>query len=43
MKGTLEEMKNINIIEPMITIKSTMSDENIAQMKKMADALWGTF
>ena len=43
MKGTLEEMKNINIIEPMITIKSTMSDENIAQMKEMADVLLGTF
>ena len=39
MKGTLEEMKNINIIEPMITIKSTMSDENIAQMKEMADKI----
>ena len=43
MKGTLEEMKNINIIEPMITIKSTMSDENIAQMKEIADVLLGTF
>ena len=43
MKGTLEEMKNINIIEPIITIKSTMSDENIAQMKEMADVLLGTF
>ena len=43
MKGTLEEMKNINIIEPMITIKSTMSDENIAQMKEMTDVLLGTF
>ena len=31
--------KNINIIEPMITIKSTMSDENIAQMKEMADKI----
>ena len=39
MKGTLEEMKNINIIEPMITIKSTMSDENIAQMEEMADKI----
>ena len=39
MKGTLEEMKNIHIIEPMITIKSTMSDENIAQMEEMADKI----
>ncbi len=43
MKGTLEEMKNIHIIEPMITIKSTMSQENIAQMEEMADVLLGTF
>ena len=39
MKEILEEMKNINIIEPMITIKSTMSDENIAQMEEMADKI----
>ena len=37
MKNMLQEMKDINIIEPVITIKSTMSDENIAQMEKMAD------
>ena len=43
MKGTLEEMKNINIIEPMITIKSTMSDENMQQMEEMADVLLETF
>ncbi len=43
MKGTLEEMKNIHIIEPIITIKSTMSDENISQMEEMADVLLGTF
>ena len=43
MKGTLEEMKNIHIIEPIITIKSTMSQENIAQMEEMADVLLGTF
>ena len=39
MKNTLEEMKNIHIIEPIITIKSTMSDENIAQMEEMADKI----
>ena len=37
MKGTLEEMKNINMIEPIITIKSTMSNENISQMEEMAE------
>ncbi len=39
MKATLEEMKNINTIEPIITIKSTMSDENISQMEEMADKI----
>ena len=39
MKGILEEMKNINIIEPMITIKSTMSDENISQMEELANKI----
>ncbi len=39
MKATLEEMKNINMIEPIITIKSTMSDENISQMEEMADKI----
>ena len=33
MKKTLEEMKNIEIIEPIITIKSRMNEENIEQMK----------
>lgn len=36
MKKILEEMKNIEIIEPVITIKSTMKEENIEQMKKLA-------
>ena len=39
MKGTLEEMKNIHIIEPIITIKSTMSDENMKQMEEMANKI----
>ena len=39
MKGTLEEMKNIHIIEPIITIKSTMSEDNISQMEEMADKI----
>ena len=42
MKGTLEEMKNIHIIEPVITIKSTVSEENIAQMEEMANVLLET-
>ena len=39
MKGTLEEMKNIHIIQPIITLKSTMSEENISQMEEMADKI----
>ena len=37
MKNILQEMKDIDIIEPILTIKSRMNDENIEQMKKMAD------
>ena len=39
MKNVLQEMKDINIIEPIITIKSTMSNENITQMEEMADKI----
>ena len=39
IKSTLEEMKNIHIIEPIITIKSTMSEENMKQMEEMADKI----
>ena len=36
MKKVLEEMKDIEIIEPIITIKSTMKDEDIEKMQKLA-------
>ena len=39
MKNVLQEMKDINIVEPVITIKSTMSEENIKQMEEMADKI----
>ncbi len=39
MKEILEEMKNINLLTPMITIKSTMNDENISQMEELADKI----
>lgn len=39
MKKTLEEMKNIEIVEPIITIKSRMNEENIEQMKKLAEGI----
>ena len=41
MKNILQEMKDINIIEPSVTIKSTMKQENIEQMNKLADNLLG--
>ena len=39
MKKTLEEMKNIEIVEPIITIKSRMNEENIEQMKELAEGI----
>lgn len=35
MKNILGEMKDINIVEPMITIKSRMKEENMEQMKEL--------
>lgn len=35
MKAILSEMKNIEIIEPMITIKSAMKENNIEEMKQL--------
>ena len=34
-----EEMKNIEIVEPIITIKSRMNEENIEQMKELAEGI----
>ena len=39
MKNILGEMKNIEIVEPMVTIKSRMKDNNVEEMKKLADEL----
>ena len=36
MKSILEGMKDIEIVEPMITIKSKMKEENIAEFEKLA-------
>ena len=35
MKNILNEMKDINIVEPMITIKSRMKEENMEQMREL--------
>jgi flavorubredoxin len=37
MKDILTEMKNIEIVEPNITIRSTLKNENIEQLEMLAD------
>ena len=39
MKQIIEEMKDIKIIEPIITIKSTMDEEIVEQMKELANTM----
>ena len=37
MKELLEQMKDIKIIEPIVTIKSTLNKETIKQLEQLAD------
>ena len=39
IKGYLEQLKNIDLVEPVITIKSSATDANYAQMDELVDAL----
>ena len=39
MKGIVEGFKNIEMVDPVVTIKSTMNDENIKTMEELADNL----
>ncbi len=41
MKSILQEMKDITMIEPFVTIKSTMKLENIEPMEKLAENILG--
>ena len=41
MKAILQEMKDITLVEPMVTIKSTMKQENIEQIEKLATNILG--
>lgn len=41
IKNMLQEMKDITIVEPSITIKSTMKKENIEQLENLADSMIG--
>lgn len=39
MKGLLENMKAVEIAEPVVTIKSTLKEEDIPALEKLADAM----
>ncbi len=39
MRGILDSMKNITVIEPVVTIKSTLKEKDIPQLEDLADAL----
>ena len=39
MKTLLQEMKDVDIIEPIITIKSTMNTQNVEQINNLAEQL----
>ena len=39
MKAIIGEMKDINLVEPMVTIKSRMNEENRKQMENLADEI----
>lgn len=37
MRGILETMKNVEIIEPLVTIRSTLKEENMPELEKLAE------
>jgi flavorubredoxin len=39
MKDILSQMKNIEIVEPMVTIKSTLKEENLLELESLADSI----
>ena len=39
MKGMLEKQKDLTIVEPVVTIRSTMKQETVGVMEGLADAL----
>ncbi|MDE5598727.1 MAG: FprA family A-type flavoprotein, partial [Lachnospiraceae bacterium] len=39
MKESLSQMKEITILEPMVTIKSTLNEASEAQLEQLAQAL----
>ena len=41
MKSILQEMKDITIIEPSVTIPSTMKQDTVVEMEKLAESILG--
>ena len=39
MKEIISTMKNVEIIEPIVTIKSTLKEENIEKLNELAEKL----
>ncbi len=39
MKAMLEPMKNITLLEPMVSIRSSLNEESLAQLTALADAV----
>ena len=39
MKGILETMKDVTIVDPMVTIRSTMKETDVPAMEALADAI----
>lgn len=39
MRSILDTMKNITIVEPVVTIKSALKENDIPALEELADAL----
>lgn len=39
MRALVEPLKNVNIVEPMVTIRSTMKETDIPSLEALADAV----
>ena len=39
MKGILETMKNVTVVEPAVTIRSTLKEADLPMLEKLADAM----
>jgi len=39
MRGVLESLKNVEIAEPVVTIRSTLKDSDIPALEQLAEAM----